>query len=95
MFSYSLERAGGKFTVTPTGYILINDKIDRETADVHSFQVSFFLKKPKEATKGKNEELKSQDQRARMGAWRGNVYGRAEQILFCYKLTIPAFIAAS
>ena len=41
MFSYSLERAGGKFTVTPTGYILINDSIDRETADVHSFQVSF------------------------------------------------------
>ena len=94
MFSYGLERAGGKFTVTPTGYILINDTIDRETADVHSFQVSFF-KKPKEATTGKKEELKSQDQRARMGAWRGKVYGRVEQILFCYKLTIPAFIAAS
>ena len=40
MFSYSLERAGGKFTVTPAGYILINDEIDRETEDVHSFQVS-------------------------------------------------------
>ena len=40
MFSYNLERAGGKFTVTPAGYILVNDKIDRETEDVHSFQVS-------------------------------------------------------
>jgi len=40
VFSYNLERAGGKFTVTPAGYILVNDKIDRETEDVHSFQVS-------------------------------------------------------
>ena len=40
MFSYILERAGGKFTVTPAGYILVNDNIDRETEDVHSFQVS-------------------------------------------------------
>ena len=40
MFSYNLERVGGKFTVTPAGYILVNDKIDRETEDVHSFQVS-------------------------------------------------------
>ena len=40
MFSYNLERAGGKFTVTPAGYILVNDKIDRETEDVHSFEVS-------------------------------------------------------
>ncbi|XP_022789234.1 protocadherin Fat 4-like [Stylophora pistillata] len=39
VFSYSLERAGGKFTVTPAGYILVNDEIDRETEDVHSFQV--------------------------------------------------------
>lgn len=40
LFSYSLERAGGKFTVTPAGYILVNDEIDRETEDVHNFQVS-------------------------------------------------------
>lgn len=40
-------------------------------------------------TKGKKEELKSQDQRARMGAWRGNVYGGAEQILFVISLRFP------
>ena len=33
--------------------------------------------------------MKSQDQRARMGAWRGNVYGRAEQILFVIRLRFP------
>ena len=65
MFSYSLERAGGKFTVTPTGYILINDSIDRETADVHSFQVSFLKSRRKRLKVIKKEELKPQYQRAR------------------------------
>ncbi|XP_044168013.1 protocadherin-like wing polarity protein stan, partial [Acropora millepora] len=39
VFSYSLERAAGKFTVTPEGHILVNDAIDRETQDSYSFQV--------------------------------------------------------
>ena len=43
MFSYSLERAAGKFTVTPEGHILVNDMIDRETQDSYSFQVSGLL----------------------------------------------------
>ena len=40
MFSYDLERADGKFTVTPEGYILVSDTIDRETQDAYFFQVS-------------------------------------------------------
>ncbi|XP_068723315.1 protocadherin-1-like [Montipora capricornis] len=39
VFSYDLERADGKFTVTPEGYILVSDTIDRETQDAYFFQV--------------------------------------------------------